>query len=93
MATDSKIQAIEGMQVRFCVACGRVISHATLVRGRWKAIFCSPECRVADKNAIRAARNEFRERRGLCPTCGHKRRNGREQMQANSNSGLIEGTL
>lgn len=68
--------------MRKCVHCGRDIPEAVLIKGRWKATFCSQECRLADRNAIRDAKSDFRKARGLCPTCGRKRLNAREQTQA-----------
>lgn len=63
--------------MRFCVHCQSDISVETLVRARWKAIFCSPQCREADKSMIRIARKAYRQEKGLCPTCGHKPSNAR----------------
>lgn len=52
-----------------------------MVRGRWKAIFCSTECRAQDRNAIRDEKRVWRKEHSLCPACGRKSRSAREQMQ------------
>lgn len=69
--------------MRNCVHCAKPISSAVMIRGRWKAIFCSPECRAADKIAIREARRGYREQKGACPSCGHKVSNSRGQTKIN----------
>jgi len=82
--------------MRFCVFCRKEISQAVLIKGRWKAIFCSPECRQLDRQAIRDARSHYRAEKGLCHTCGHKTskpRNAREQTPAKPIAGLMEGAL
>lgn len=67
--------------MRKCVHCGQEISLATMIKGRWKATFCSADCRVLDKNAVRAAKKAYRAAHGQCPACGRKRSNAREQTQ------------
>jgi RNase P subunit RPR2 len=60
--------------MRFCVHCRKPITQNQMLRARWKAIFCSPECKQEDRNAIRAAKKQRHLERGMCPACGHKRR-------------------
>jgi hypothetical protein len=68
--------------MRFCIHCRESISLEVLVRGRWKAIFCSQSCRDADKVAIRSRKRESRKEKGLCPTCGRKSAASRGTKQA-----------
>ena len=67
--------------MRLCVHCGKEIPREVMIRGRWKAIFCSSACRANDKTTVRAYRNAYRQERGACVVCGHKSRSAREQMQ------------
>ena len=66
---------------RFCVHCAQSIPNEVMRRARYKALFCSQECKAADRTAIRASRGEYRAKVGLCPSCGRKVRRARVQMQ------------
>jgi hypothetical protein len=80
MEANSPVHPAGG--IRFCVHCGRRIPGAVMVRARFKAIFCQdPQCKLADRNAIRSARERFRQSRGLCLKCGAKPRNARVQTR------------
>jgi hypothetical protein len=70
--------------MRFCIHCRESISLEVLVRGRWKAIFCSQSCRDADKVAIRSRKAEHRRERGQCPTCGSHRAKARGRIAVNA---------
>ena len=74
----------DGSVIRRCVHCGNVIGIEVLIRGRWKSIFCTPECREADKTLIRAEKRAYRVEKGLCIHCGSNLRKSRGQMQANA---------
>lgn len=76
--------------MRFCVHCQKEIPLPVLIRGRWKSIFCSADCRFADRNAIRNAKKEHKRQMGLCPTCGRKRSNAREHVTVNAISQTVE---
>jgi len=63
--------------MRHCVHCGQPIALEVMVRGRWKAIFCSPACHDSDRSEIRRQKAEWRKARGKCPTCGKSRSSGK----------------
>jgi hypothetical protein len=66
--------------MRFCLHCKNEIPREVMIRARWKAMFCSAECRVNDKQAIRDEKRRYREEIGVCVTCGRKNRSAREQL-------------
>jgi ribosomal protein L37E len=70
--------------MRFCCHCRAEIPLDVLIRGKWKALFCSKNCREADRTLLRASRREYRVQKGNCPACGH-RATVREQTQAEAN--------
>jgi hypothetical protein len=55
-----------------------------MIRARWKALFCSEECRNKDKYAVRSARAAYRWSHGLALLVAGKcaqRAKVREQMR------------
>lgn len=68
--------------MRHCVHCKGLIALPVLIKGRWKAIFCSPECRQLDRNAVRSLKREFFRAKGKCHTCKRVLPGARVQQQA-----------
>jgi len=63
--------------MRHCTHCTKEISLETMARGRWRAIFCSPACHMADRTKMRRLKAEWRKQRGCCPTCGKRSSGGK----------------